>query len=671
MTQKLATVDVPSTGSITTVLAVLGERVARAVEESRLTGDVPDDHRGTYFPYDLIIRDARLAPVEIEDVTLRATDIPAALSSWADRVGLSDRELSVVILAASPALDPRFEHFFIVLNNESETRGPSITTALRLIGADPSDPSNRALFDADSRLCALGILQVRRENQPFPSRTLHVSERVVRYLLGDSRFAPEVAGYLSRVSTPDVPMELLPTEPALPAVTVFGQTPTTFPVVRAHPGSGALSRVIAELTAQAGEVLLLNGALLPSDSNERRSCVAAAFTEATLAGLPLLIDDRAVSAEKASEDVASSHQFQVPAMVLTAGKVVLADVRCEVVELPSAPEQQRSQWWTTLGADAPPRGLKDLLQRLEPEEIRARIERRDQSPQQPRMSGTYARLTQPEFLLDDVILPAHVRAELDHLLDRVRLRSTVIDEWGMRPGGLRGRGITALLAGESGTGKTMAAEALAGELGTPLFHVNLASVVDKYIGETEKNLEKVFAEAENLDGVLLFDEADAVFGKRSDVSDARDRYANLEVAYLLQRIEAFDGLAILTTNLRSNLDPAFARRLDAILDFPPPDATLRVAIWRACLEEAGAIVSDDQLRSLATLNFAGGAIRSSAVSAAFMAANAGEPLSYIHAVRGARREWMKLGLLAFPLESVIEAAAAPEKAAPATKKKGG
>jgi SpoVK/Ycf46/Vps4 family AAA+-type ATPase len=207
----------------------------------------------------------------------------------------------------------------------------------------------------------------------------------------------------------------------------------------------------------------------------------------------------------------------------------------------------------------------------------------------------------------------------------------------------------------------MAAEALAGELGTPLFHVNLASVVDKYIGETEKNLERVFAEAENLDGVLLFDEADAVFGKRSDVSDARDRYANLEVAYLLQRIEAFDGLAILTTNLRSNLDPAFARRLDAILDFPPPDATLRAAIWRACLEEAGAHVSDDELNSLATLNFAGGAIRSSSVSAAFMAANTGEPVSYLHAVRGARREWMKLGLLAFPLESVMETALPPKK----------
>ncbi|MFM8897134.1 MAG: ATP-binding protein, partial [Actinomycetales bacterium] len=132
----------------------------------------------------------------------------------------------------------------------------------------------------------------------------------------------------------------------------------------------------------------------------------------------------------------------------------------------------------------------------------------------------------------------------------------------MRPGGGRGRGVAALFTGPPGTGKSMAAEALAGDLGVSLFRVELATVVDKYIGETEKNLDQVFSAVENSDGVLLFDEADALFGKRSEVSDARDRYANIEVAYLLQRMEAFDGLAILTTNLRANLDPAFVRRLD-------------------------------------------------------------------------------------------------------------
>ena len=153
---------------------------------------------------------------------------------------------------------------------------------------------------------------------------------------------------------------------------------------------------------------------------------------------------------------------------------------------------------------------------------------------------------------------------------RARRRDLVLDEWGMRPGGGRGRGIMVLFAGDSGTGKTMSAEVVAGDLGLDLYTVNLATVVDKYVGETEKNLERIFSEADGVNAVLLFDEADALFGKRSEVRDANDRYANIEVAYLLQRMETFDGLAILATNLRANVDDAFARRLDMIVDFPVP-----------------------------------------------------------------------------------------------------
>ena len=154
----------------------------------------------------------------------------------------------------------------------------------------------------------------------------------------------------------------------------------------------------------------------------------------------------------------------------------------------------------------------------------------------------------------------------------------MLADWRMRPGGGRGQGVTALFAGDSGTGKTMAAEVIAGDLGLDLYTINLATVVDKYIGETEKNLERIFTEAAGVNAVLLFDEADAVFGKRSEVRDAHDKYANIEIAYLLQRMETFDGLAVLATNLRANIDEAFTRRLDAIVDFPLPDADLRRAV---------------------------------------------------------------------------------------------
>ena len=153
---------------------------------------------------------------------------------------------------------------------------------------------------------------------------------------------------------------------------------------------------------------------------------------------------------------------------------------------------------------------------------------------------------------------------------RARFRERVLGDWAMRPGGGRGHGVVALFAGDSGTGKTMSAEVIAAELGLDLYVIDLSTLVDKYIGETEKNLERVFQAAAGTNGVLLFDEADAVFGKRSEVRDAHDRYANVESAYLLQRIERFDGLALLSTNLRANIDEAFTRRLDLIIDFPMP-----------------------------------------------------------------------------------------------------
>ena len=159
---------------------------------------------------------------------------------------------------------------------------------------------------------------------------------------------------------------------------------------------------------------------------------------------------------------------------------------------------------------------------------------------------------------------------LQELAARARHRDTVLTDWRMRRGGGRGHGVTALFAGDSGTGKTMSAEVIAADLGLDLYTVNLATVVDKYIGETEKNLERIFAEAGGVNAVLFFDEADAIFGKRSEVRDAHDRYANIESAYLLQRLETFDGLAVLATNLRANIDEAFTRRLDAIIDFPAP-----------------------------------------------------------------------------------------------------
>jgi SpoVK/Ycf46/Vps4 family AAA+-type ATPase len=230
---------------------------------------------------------------------------------------------------------------------------------------------------------------------------------------------------------------------------------------------------------------------------------------------------------------------------------------------------------------------------------------------------------------------------LRHITIHVRQRSLVYNQWGFADKAGRGLGITALFAGPSGTGKTMAAEVLANELRLDLYRIDLSQVVSKYIGETEKNLSRVFDAAEEGAAVLLFDEADALFGKRSDVKDSHDRYANIEVSYLLQRMEAYRGLAILTTNRKTALDQAFLRRIRFVVDFPFPDAAERQEIWKRVFP-AATPVSDLRTDRLGSLNAAGGNIRNIALNAAFLAADAGEPVRMTHILSATRGEYGKL-----------------------------
>lgn len=262
-----------------------------------------------------------------------------------------------------------------------------------------------------------------------------------------------------------------------------------------------------------------------------------------------------------------------------------------------------------------------------------------------------ARRIEPTVTWDDLVLPPDSHTQLRELTARARHRDRVLGEWGMRPGGGRGRGVSALFAGDSGTGKTMSAEVIASDLGLDLYTVDLATVIDKYVGETEKNLERIFTEAAGVNGVLLFDEADAIFGKRSDVKDAHDRYANVESAYLLQRMESFDGLAILATNLRANLDDAFTRRLDLVIDFPVPDPDQRLVLWERCLGPLLPRGTDLDLDFCAeNFELAGGNIRSIAVTAAYLAADTGESVTMPTLIHAIQREYQKLGRLTLASE---------------------
>jgi SpoVK/Ycf46/Vps4 family AAA+-type ATPase len=242
---------------------------------------------------------------------------------------------------------------------------------------------------------------------------------------------------------------------------------------------------------------------------------------------------------------------------------------------------------------------------------------------------------------DDLVLPESQKTMLRLMVSQVRHRLKVCESWGFSAKGQRGLGIAALFAGESGTGKTLAAEVLAHELSLDLYRIDLSAVVSKYIGETEKNLRRIFDVAEEGGAVLLFDEADALFGKRGDVKDSHDRYANIEVGYLLQRMEAYQGLAILTTNLKSSLDRSFQRRLRFTVNFPFPDAEQREGIWARAFPSATPTRGISPKR-LAQLNVTGGNIRNIALNAAFLAADSDGPVDMHHVLRAAALEAEKI-----------------------------
>ena len=622
-------------------LTVVGERIARMVAEARADGDVADSQRGVYFPPELIVRDARALPFGAAASVVNATDLPPRLVELGARLELTDVDLALLLIAAAVNIEPRFEHFFIVLNNEVDTRAPMVATALRLAGCSVDDPAARSRLRADAPLLRHGLLECGPADRPRITQLLTVPERVVDYLLGDDQPDPLAAGVMTPLPSEEFSELRLPEFP-LPTL------PVAF---RARAGSAGLLQASRLATVASGRPPIIVSRLSQT-LTQAESEVAACVREAGLTGRAIVVDARGFEQHPwLSDGPTQIVHAGIPLLVVVGPRARLGSWQWSVVDLPLPRAEVRRQWWLGLGASAELADAHAAVTHLDPEGI-AGVIRTGHAPVMD-WPATHVQRVEPAFDLGEVLTSATVRGELADLADRVRSRSVVLDEWGMRPGGGRGRGVTALFTGAPGTGKTMAAEALAGELRVALFRVDLATVIDKYIGETEKNLDKVFTSVENSDAVLLFDEADALFGRRSEVSDARDRYANIEVAYLLQRMEAFDGLAILTTNLRANLDPAFLRRLDAVIDFPEPTVSDRRELWTSCLRSAGSHLSPELLDELAEVPLTGGSIRAAAVSAAYFAAAQARPIDEVDLRRATDREWRKLGRLARPTASPV------------------
>ncbi len=592
---------------------------------------------------------------------------PAALDTLCTAFGLSPFERDVLLRCAGVALDAGFAALCAEVQGTVQRAGPTFGLALAALPA-----AHWSALSPSAPLRRWRLVELER-GEALTQCVLRIDERVLHYLTGVACADERLAGLVRPLAPPAV---LPPSQQALAAriaalwapARAGAEPPLLQLCGEAQAGTHA---VTAAACAERGLRLhALQAADLPLNPAEREMLARLWEREAALTGSALLLDCEELDAGEAAQPALSTvRRFveSVHGFVAVAGREPLAGVRRTLVRLDverPRPAEQSFLWRSALGplAGALNGRLESLAQQFSlgaPAIVAACAAAADAQPAaadagelfkalwdacraqaRPRLDDLAQRIT-PVATWEDLVLPERELQVLREIAVHVRQRARVYDEWGFAAKSSRGLGISALFAGPSGTGKTMAAEVLANELHLDLYRIDLSQVVSKYIGETEKNLRRVFDAAESGGSILLFDEADALFGKRSEVKDSHDRYANIEVSYLLQRMEAYRGLAILTTNMKSALDPAFLRRIRFVVSFPFPDAAQRAEIWRRVFPP-GVPREGLEIERLARLNVAGGNIRNVALYAAFLAAEEGTPVRMAHLLRAARVEYAKL-----------------------------
>ncbi|NUU16767.1 ATP-binding protein [Cellulomonas humilata] len=664
-----------STAHLLGRLGVVEERVRELIERRRRDDPQPDDpFRGLYLSDETVERLLSGGPVEplsgVVGTRTRACEEAAdtaeaagerlRLRELARDFALEQLDVELLLVALACEVDSRFEQLFGYLNDDVTRRRPSAAVALALCGVPLASSHGRHRLE-HGPLVASGLLELEEPDRPLPGRPLRVPDRVVGHLLGDDAPDRGLDGVLVEVD------EVLWGDPTRLASALAGGARLVY--LREPPtGSGRVLAVRA-LRATGRGALVLDGSALAA-SPDLLGTVRTAVRDAHLTRSGVVVGgvEDLVEHPRALRALVAA---QVPVLVVgrRTWDPAWSDWPPLLFDVPASTVAERTELWLhSLGADLQDTAAATAPFRLRPEQVtRAARAARQQATLDGELTvdhvrvgaraenGTelerLARRIEPAVGWDDLVLPASALTALHEISTRARYREQVLGDWRMRPGGGRGHGVAALFAGDSGTGKTMSAEVVARDLGLELYVVDLATVVDKYIGETEKNLERIFAGAASVNAVLLFDEADAVFGRRSEVKDAHDRYANIESAYLLQRMETFDGLVVLATNLRANIDDAFIRRLDVLVDFPLPDASQRVALWDRSLGRRVPRDYDIDLTFCAeAFELAGGAIRSAAVTAAYLAADDGGTVAMRHVVAAVYREYRKLGRLTLESE---------------------
>ncbi len=598
-----------------------------------------------------------------EMVKLENNEQPPALILLAKALGLSKFDRQVLALCTAMELDTRIAGLCAKAQDNSNKPYPTFALAFALF----DDPDWNALAP-NAPLRYWRLLEISQPNaQALTSSALCVDERILNYLKGlnylDDRLAPLIDPMTSQQDNGALPPSQQQAVDTIVGHLKAASGKERIPFIELLGHDTASKQLIAGKVAKSLGLNLhtIDSKTIPSQTGDFETFSRLWQRESVLMPLALYISvDGAGDVEKTLLKRFLEHSNSVVFLDLLDSKAESLRNRISVEINKPTPEEQQQLWTDALrgqGKDQPQRLAEQFsfnqneIKRLAKTSLVADT----QNPatlscdlwQACRIAARAGmeQLATPiaaKAKWEQLVLPLEQKALLRQITDQVAQRNRVYDTWGFREKMNRGLGINALFAGESGTGKTMAAEVIANELQLDLFRIDLSAVVNKYIGETEKNLRKLFDAAEDSGAILFFDEADALFGKRSEIKDSHDRYANIEINYLLQRMESYRGLAILATNMKSALDKAFMRRLRFIVDFPIPGIEERKDIWRKVFPADTPVDKALDYQRLAALSMTGGSIQNVALNAAFLAAQEGGRITMPLVLNAARTEFKKM-----------------------------
>jgi ATP-dependent 26S proteasome regulatory subunit len=607
--------------------------------------------------------------VSIEELRNQANGMtaPPAIERLVNNLALSAFERDILLLCAGMELDAALGEQIVSMEEEKFSVLPSFSLALAAF------PQSHWSATAPSGPLRYWRLIEINKAQLITKSPLKIDEHILHYLVGINELHERLREIAYKVITTDY---LLPSQYKL-AKNIYEilnkkKEYHLLPVVQVlgKDQSGKLS-IAGNISAWMElELYTISAYNIPLNHHDNTELARLWSREAALNGYALCLDcsDLDVS-DKTRTQAVTSFIENVFGLVMINSVDWVPELRKTslVLNVQKPVRQEQLSLWQkisgTAGHDIEKLGLQDLISQFnlsadtitkvsqevfysglngmesDPGQLQRKLWKTCSNYTRPQVDELAQRI-EPLADWDDIILPEEQKNTLRAIAAQVRHRNKVYEEWGFARKISRGLGISVLFAGESGTGKTMAAEVMANDLQLELYKIDLSKVVNKYIGETEKNLKKIFDAAEDGGAILLFDEADALFGKRSEVKDSHDRYSNIEVSYLLQRMEAYSGLAILTTNMKNALDKAFLRRIRFVVPFPFPDAVHRSLIWKKVFPAAAKQNLD--LDKLARLNLAGGSIRNIALNAAFFAASDGDEILMSHISKAAKSEYDKL-----------------------------